>query len=160
MTLLPTSNVPSIVTPLKVPVPFTTSVAPPAVVIVPPSTVPPSNTHEPLAAFSARVVLVLVSTPVRLTVPPLRVNAPKAANVKLPPRSTVTLVALIAPALVHAPLRLNVPAPFMINVALGLFCSTLMVRLPPLVPCARASLMNGCASMEIVPPLTSAEMTP
>src|SRR5208282_1022283 len=65
LTLLPTSNVPLIVTPLKVPL-FTTSVAPPAVMIVPPSTVPPSNTHEPLAAFSTRVVLVLVSTPVRL----------------------------------------------------------------------------------------------
>ncbi len=156
---MPTSKVPLIVTPLKVPL-FTTSETPVAVVIVPPSTVPPSNTHEPLAALSARVVPVLVSTPVRLTVPPLRVNAPKSASVKLPPRFTVTLVALIAPALVQTPLRLKLPAPFMINVAPGLFCSTLMVRLPPLVPCASASLMKGCAWMEIVPPLTSAEMSP
>ncbi len=73
------------------------SSAPPASVTVPPSTVPPTTFHEPVAAVKASVMPTLFRVPVRFTVPPERVNEPRPATVKVPPRLTVVLVAVIVP---------------------------------------------------------------
>src|ERR1043166_5514617 len=82
------------VTPDKVP-PLATNCAPPVAVTVPPLIVPDTS-HEPVAASNVNPPL---SVPMRFTVPPVRLNTPKPACVKLPPRFTVPLVALMVPVL-------------------------------------------------------------
>ena len=86
-----------------------TNSLPSAVVMTPPLTVPPANRHEPVAALSAKTPAVSSSVPVKLTVPPVRLKVPSPAHVKAPPRFVVALVAVIVPALVQLPLRVNVP---------------------------------------------------
>src|SRR4051812_12326153 len=76
------------------------SAAPPVAVYVPFFNVPDESRFQlPVAADNARFP---VSVPVRFTVPPVRLNVPKVAWVKLPPRLTVELVAEIVPALLQA----------------------------------------------------------
>src|ERR1035438_5179485 len=108
LTALPTSNTPLTVTPLNVPL-LTTNDAPLVVRTLPPRTLPPLSTHEPeLAPSNTSVVLVLFNVPVRFTVPPLRVNAPRLASVNAPPRFTVAFVTLMAPALAQLPFKVSV----------------------------------------------------
>src|SRR6516225_7455097 len=98
------------VTPFNVPLLVKVSSAPPASVTVLLRSVPPTRFHEPVLAVKPSVVLVLSSVPVRLTVPPERVNMPNAAKVKLPPRLTVALVAVMVPVLLQALLPLPRPS--------------------------------------------------
>ena len=79
-----------------------TNSAPPDSLSVPLFIVPPARFHEPVVASRASVVPVLSSVPVRFTVPPVRLNVPRPASVKLPPRFTVELVAVIVPVLLQA----------------------------------------------------------
>ena len=54
------------------------------------------------------VVLVLFNVPLTKTVPPIRLNVPSWARVKLPPRLMDELLAVRVPLLVHVPVRLSV----------------------------------------------------
>ena len=75
---------------------------------MPPSTAPPFSPHDPLAAFNARVVLVLLSVPTRNTEPLVREKFPRFASVKFPPRLTVVLLTLMLDRLLQLPFRLSV----------------------------------------------------
>ena len=93
----------SAVTPSSVPPALVkTSSAPPLAEYVPFLMVPLERFHEPVAVFNASVVPVLSRVPTRFTVPPLRVNVPRLATVKEPPRFTVLSLALMRPALLQA----------------------------------------------------------
>src|SRR5262245_52718549 len=99
------STSPFTVTPSRVPPePVATSFAPPDSFKVPFFSVPPARFQEPVVALSVSVVLVLSKMPDRFTVPVVRLNVPKLANVNEPPRLVVELVALIVPVLLHVPL--------------------------------------------------------
>ena len=93
----------SAVTPSSVPPEdVKTSSAPPDSVSVPPWSVPPARFQEPVAAFKASVVPVLLSVPVRFTVAPAWLNVPRAAKVNVPPRPTQEFGASIVPVLLQA----------------------------------------------------------
>ena len=71
---------------------------PPLSLIVPPLIVPATSANGPVAEVSAKVLPVLFITPVRFTVPPLRVKPLakfKLAVVNVPPRFSVPPNALI-----------------------------------------------------------------
>ena len=53
---------------------------------MPPVTVPPLRFHDPVAVLSVSVCPSLLSTPVMLTNPPLRVKFARFASVNIPPR--------------------------------------------------------------------------
>ena len=128
-------------------------------VTVPPSTVPPLSTQEPPTALSTNTALLLLRVPVKFTTPPLRLRVPRLANVKLPPRFTVALVALIVPVLVQLPpkVRVELAATFTVP---PLPQPPVTKSVPPLVPCANPWLLNGCPLTVMVPPFTSHEMVP
>ena len=105
---------------------------------------PPANCQEPVVASSARVRPRLSRVPLRLTVPPLRANVPRAAQVNAPPRFTVEFVALIVPVLLQAlpepSPRLNVASVAVIVAALVQPPSTSSV--PPPVARTVPELVN------------------
>src|SRR5262245_7066235 len=72
---------------------------------------PPANTQEPVVSSNASVVPPLPSDPVTFTVPPERLNVPKSASAKVPPKLTVELLLeVMVPELCHGvPLRPSVP---------------------------------------------------
>jgi len=83
--------------------------APPERVMLPPLIVPPTSRHDPLAALRSKVVPVLLSTPVRLTVPPERTMLPAPPVENVPPRVSVEFVELIVPPFAQFPPSVNVP---------------------------------------------------
>src|SRR5262249_6067786 len=80
----------------------------PATVTVPPTIVPPAR-FQVGPVPTVRLLPVLVSVPVRFTVPPLieKPLTPDAAVAKVPPRFSVEEVALTLPAFCQAPLRFS-----------------------------------------------------
>src|SRR5262245_44113893 len=103
----PLTLIPSNVPPLWLKVSLTS----PTWVTVPPLIVPPFNVHDPLAVFSPSVAPFRSSTPVTLTLPPVRLNVPRFGNVNVPPRFTVVSFALIVPLLIQRPSKVSVPPP-------------------------------------------------
>ena len=83
--------------------------APPERVMLPPLIVPPNSRHEPLAAFRTSVVPVLLSVPLRFTVPPERTMLPARLIENVPPSVNVEFVELMVPALDQFPPRVNDP---------------------------------------------------
>ena len=142
---------PSTTTPAKVPpVPVPINRAPSLTVTVPPLIVPPARFQDPVIAFSASVVPVLVKVPVRLTVPPERLRVASCAWVKVPPRFSVLLVALTLPGLVQAPSRVRVPPPS-IEIMPALDPDPEIVKPPPLEAWIMASLLQPVALIVRVP---------
>src|SRR5262249_20844419 len=120
--------------------------------------VPPSRTQVPVVALRARVVPVLVSVPVRLTVPPLRLKVPSWASANVPPRFTVELVAVMVPPLDQLPERFSVE--FVTVVVLLLDQGPERLRLPPFAASSGPVLDQVAALTVTAPPLASASMVP
>src|SRR5262249_54107904 len=128
------SRSPGTVTPLRVPPEgVNTRRAPSPWLSVPPARVPPARFHEPVAASRARVAPALFKVPVRLTVPPAPLTAPRPAVAKLPPRLTVPPLAVMAPALDQAPPSERVPPPWARRVPVLVQEVLEMLRVPPAV---------------------------
>ena len=66
-------------------------------------------------------MLAFVSVPVRLTVPPVRLNAPNCAKPNVPPRFTVEFVEETVPVLDHEPLKLTILLPLAVICAPAAF---------------------------------------
>ena len=148
------------VTPLNVPpLVVVRNDEPSANATVPPTTVPPRRRHDPVAAFSVRFVF--VNTPVRFTVPPVRVITPMPACVNVPPRFKVELVTFTAPRLFQAPANVSVefvadiiPVPALVQVVPAID------RIPPLIASAVPLLVNPLVPIVSVWPEMSADRVP
>src|ERR1039458_5963383 len=138
--LLPPSNVPFTVTPFRTPArPLTTKAVPLVAVIVPPLTVPPFRYQAPPSTLTDRVVLVLLSVPVRFTVAPLALNDPRLVVANVPAKFTVPLEAVRVPVLVRLLLaRASTPPLLTDNVPGTWFTSAAPanVIVPPLLAAA------------------------
>ena len=98
------------------------------------------------------------SVPVRFTVPPLRLNLPRAGTVKFPPRFTVELVAAIEPVLLQEllpPPRFSVA---LLAVIVEVFVQIpLSVNVPPLLAMSVPWLVKALLIV-IVPPAGSPQL--
>ena len=147
------SVTPSNVPPLLV----DTSDEPSANATVPPTTAPPFKFHEPVVALTTRSVL--VSVPVRLTVPPVRLIVPMSSWVKVPSRFSVELFTVTVPSLSQSSSRVSVEsvaeiAPVLVHVAL------LSVSVAPLMASAVPLLVNPLVLIVRACPETSAVSVP
>ncbi len=153
LSVTPLVNVPLVLSVLK------SSVEPFANCTVPPL-ITPKKFHDPVAAFNVSVEPVLVSVPLRLTVPPVRLIAPNPAVVKVPPRLRVEFVTVMVPVLVQLLPRFSVESVAVIVPVLPV-ARLFTANVAPLVACAVPVLTNVLlGEIVTVMPETLVEMRP